>query len=314
MGALPITEAIPNKVIVQAVRSIGDPGPGGSTNSLNIVEIPFAYNTPGILTGVSVYDPTAGDVLVDWWVEVDTAWNGITPQLDLGTFSSFPGMLADLGVPPIGLTTIDQDLGGFSANPGLLAAGGLSSFSAALINFAIANATPVRRWSLKFTATNSLKIVVSQDGSNRSSPAAATLVATTAPSLPIVISPSLIAFSYLGTDPVGGGGGVAPETFTFGFGTFSTLSTLATAMGAATGTTHAHFSDVCTVGNNGTELTLTMVATGAAANGNQIQPATQDISTALGFLTPSIFSGGTGGNPGSTQGSAKLVLLVGTPS
>jgi len=41
-----------------------------------------AFDTPGILTGVRVLEPSVGDVLVPLgWVSVPTAWDGTTPVL-----------------------------------------------------------------------------------------------------------------------------------------------------------------------------------------------------------------------------------------
>ena len=61
---------------------------GGSQPGAAIVRhFPFAYNTPGILTGATLYTPTAGDVLLNVWLAIQTAWNGTTPLGDFGSFS-----------------------------------------------------------------------------------------------------------------------------------------------------------------------------------------------------------------------------------
>ena len=60
--------------------------------------IAFAYNTPGLVAGAPLYVPKIGDVLLDAWIEVDTAWDGTTPLGDFGLFAnSFPGFLATIG-------------------------------------------------------------------------------------------------------------------------------------------------------------------------------------------------------------------------
>lgn len=46
------------------------------------------YNTPGLTTGAVIFTPRAGDVLLNLWVEIVTAWNGTTPKGDVGTFGS----------------------------------------------------------------------------------------------------------------------------------------------------------------------------------------------------------------------------------
>lgn len=68
-------------------------GGGGATNASVVRKFPFAFNTPGLAAGTTVaYVPTVGDVLLDAWFEVDTAWDGVTPLADIaqdwGTASS----------------------------------------------------------------------------------------------------------------------------------------------------------------------------------------------------------------------------------
>jgi len=46
-------------------------------------KIPFAYNTPNLLTGAPLYIPTPGDILVDAFISVETAWDGINPAGDI---------------------------------------------------------------------------------------------------------------------------------------------------------------------------------------------------------------------------------------
>lgn len=48
----------------------------------------FAYNTAGILAGLTVYTPTAGDWLLDAWIDVTVAFNGTTPFADIGNFNN----------------------------------------------------------------------------------------------------------------------------------------------------------------------------------------------------------------------------------
>lgn len=70
-----------------AAAQTGGGGGGGSTPGAAIVrKFPFAFNTPGLAAGATLYTPTAGDILLNGWIEVDTAWNGTTPKADIGTF------------------------------------------------------------------------------------------------------------------------------------------------------------------------------------------------------------------------------------
>ena len=66
----------------------GTSGGGGGTPGASIVRGPFsfAYDTPGLTTGVEVYAPSDGEILLFAFPVVDTLWNGTTPQLDVGTF------------------------------------------------------------------------------------------------------------------------------------------------------------------------------------------------------------------------------------
>ena len=66
----------------------GTSGGGGGTPGASIMRGPFsfAYDTPGLTTGVEVYAPSDGEILLFAFPVVDTLWNGTTPQLDVGTF------------------------------------------------------------------------------------------------------------------------------------------------------------------------------------------------------------------------------------
>lgn len=284
---------------------------GLGTGSVRWVPLAFAYNASGILNGAGLYAPTSGDWCLDTRWQVVTAWNGLTPQCDFGTLTGgTQGALGDLGASPIDLTKADADFA-------LLGNGGMefsfrstSSLSGALENLAAANATPVLDSAFQFDGTNQIKVVVSQDGTNQAA-VAATCTAAAAPGLAITTSPEQFQFAWAGSPA----GGASIETFSFPEGvTYTTLGQLAAAMNAATGTTHATFSQVATVTVSGSVLKLTAATAGFAANGNQIEVGNQDISAALGFTVPSILAGGKGGDPGATQGAAILYLLVATPS
>lgn len=288
-------------------------GAGGGASSPTVVATAFAYNTANILTGAPLYTPNAGEVIVDWWVEIDTAWNGLRPQLDLGTFSGPNGLLTELSASPIEMwnaATAATD------NTGILLSTTPTSFSAALINAAMTNATTLGDWQFKMTAADPIAVVVSQDGTANTA-VAATLTAANAPTLPTTFATGTNnQFNWLGTDPVGGGGGAPSEPFTIsGNPTCTTVAQVITAMGGATGSVSGElFSTKCSLANVGGKIELTMLVTGAAANGNQIQAGGADCSVAMGFGAPSIFAGGLGGNPGATQGSAVLYLLIATPT
>jgi hypothetical protein len=51
---------------------------------VRLVSCPIAYNAAGLATGYPIYTPTIGDILLDFWMIVDTVWDGTTPQGDVG--------------------------------------------------------------------------------------------------------------------------------------------------------------------------------------------------------------------------------------
>jgi hypothetical protein len=71
----------------QAVNS-GGGGSGGSATVRG--PFAFAFDTPGLDTGIEFYTPTPGDILLDLWFEVVEAWDGTTPRLDTG-YAPFGG-------------------------------------------------------------------------------------------------------------------------------------------------------------------------------------------------------------------------------
>lgn len=94
-------------------RDVGvNPPIGGATNvqdaltagsapaGVSIVRaFPFAFDLADLATGVPVYTPTVGDVLMDAWVTVVVPWDGTTPQCDVGLFTGgqTAGLFGNLG-------------------------------------------------------------------------------------------------------------------------------------------------------------------------------------------------------------------------
>lgn len=118
---------------------------------------PVAFNTPGVNAGVVIYTPKAGEVLLDAWFEVLTAFDGTTPQ-EIGTFlGTTSGLFGNLGSPP-DLSQADSTVGtggvltsSFGTNPSLVLAGaqGGGYFG---------------RGYGRFTTDDPLKAVVSRNG------------------------------------------------------------------------------------------------------------------------------------------------------
>lgn len=139
--------------------------PGAYAKGTPIIrKFPFAFDTPGLLTGHTVYTPRVGDVLLDAWIEVDTAWDGTTPLCDIGTFVGGPdGVLGSIGAATI--WPLDQLTWGPNASwgHGISAPvhNGFDSVSQAQLQTPNIMAVPAT-----IAVANPIKVVVSQDGTN----------------------------------------------------------------------------------------------------------------------------------------------------
>lgn len=131
-------------------------------NSPIIRPFSFAYNTANLTSGVTVYTPTVGDLLLDAWVEVDTAWNGSNPNFDFGTFTTNTSGLFANTSSIINLSNADETI---NNNAGLLTGNGQTDLMQRVISAAtVSGGGFTRVLPLKFTANNPIKIVVSQNG------------------------------------------------------------------------------------------------------------------------------------------------------
>lgn len=155
---------------------------GTSVQGASIVrKFPFAFNTPGILTGAALYTPTVGDILLDAWIEIDTAWDGTTPLGDVGTFiGGGTGLWASQLFPlDMALADIDQsnsqgmkvgnntrlsDIQTLLDATLYLAANTITGAISQSVGAASDGGT--RIIPMKFTAANPIEVVVSQDGTN----------------------------------------------------------------------------------------------------------------------------------------------------
>ncbi len=169
---------------------------GGGSSSIVVRKFPFAYNTAGLSDGAALYTPTVCDLIMDAWIEIDTAWNGTTPLGDFGTGSSigvlqalFGNVLGQLSVATTGacldMTNADHVQG---AIPGLLRGNQIGSLRDAyalynLFNMFTTGADLSGNWGIndfpsdagslmgngdripyKVTIADPIKVVVSQDG------------------------------------------------------------------------------------------------------------------------------------------------------
>lgn len=70
---------------------------------------PFSYNDEGLSTGESLASVSAGDLLIDAWIEIDTAWDGTTPLIDYGIAGySSSGFLNNWGSGAADASEADQ--------------------------------------------------------------------------------------------------------------------------------------------------------------------------------------------------------------
>ncbi len=166
------------------INAIAGFSPGGAGNTI-VRAFPFAFDTPNILTGAALYTPTVGDILLDAWVEIDTAWNGTTPKGDFGIFTdplvgTTGWLLSDLGTPLL-MTDSDNtgNLGGLLIGPSRQATSEgvdvLDQYTGVNLNVvpaatALTQAKPLlftqRVVPSKFFAAYPVQVVVSQDGTN----------------------------------------------------------------------------------------------------------------------------------------------------
>lgn len=128
---------------------------------------PFTFDTSGLLTGAAIYTPTIGDILLDAWVEIDTAWNGTTPLGDFGQFygGEHIGWYADW-TSAVDMT--DPDLSGGQLSPApMLTQGNAAPHTNHLLAAVTSGGVGSNRGlPAKFTTTDPVKVVVSQDGTN----------------------------------------------------------------------------------------------------------------------------------------------------
>ena len=69
------------------------------------------YNSANLRTGITIYTPAVNDVLVDAWIQIDTAFDGTTPQADLAQWTLLangsPGWFGSYGNGAVGVSGSD---------------------------------------------------------------------------------------------------------------------------------------------------------------------------------------------------------------
>ncbi len=167
-------------VLLTPASGVGDvdlsvPAPAPTPGVAIVRKFPFAFDSAGISTpggaipGFPVYVPTIGDILLDLWVEIGTAWDGLTPAGDVGMFTTGIGGWFDQAGhgASIDMTVMDghevQDVGfltaGHNQPTGLLSETTLATFVSPV-------GLGTRIVPGKFVTADPIKVVVSQDGTN----------------------------------------------------------------------------------------------------------------------------------------------------
>jgi hypothetical protein len=164
-GGTPITAARLGHIEdgVEAAQS------GASVAGAIVRAFPFAFDTPGILTGAAVYTPTIGDILLDVWIENVTAWDGTAAFGDFfaGAYPSGNQGLLQYGFDVNALWGMQSGAGNnslpFSMLQGLeFATWRLSVSDTSLV--AGANLNHGAYLPQRLTTADPIKVVVSDDG------------------------------------------------------------------------------------------------------------------------------------------------------
>lgn len=145
-----------------ALAALGGIGPAALVGLPTVRAFPFVWNSAGILTGHTLYVPTVADVILAAWVRIVTAWDGVTPLIDVGTGVGLTtGMFANTAGGPVQADLVDNEL--------IVGTGFASQNSGASRNSSITSAqleVQPRGIPGLVTVANPLKVWVSQNGQN----------------------------------------------------------------------------------------------------------------------------------------------------
>ena len=282
-----------------------------ATGSPVVRAFPFDHTTADLGSGVTLFTPVVGEILLDAWFENDTGWVGPTgvgggyfiPAGDIGTFDgSDYGLFSDVLQTGIGVP-LTEDLA-------INGTGLQTPTTGTLASAWQQGANPGA--PAKFTAADPLLLVVSQDGSTATA-TAATLDANSAPSLPLVVSSGVQDSFGIANEATGG-----PLYFTVTPGTYTTVAEVATAMAAAVDGASNPLSDYIGIAASGSKLLATSVIDGGYGNYYYFESGSTDTND---FLAPSGFEGGAnhqfqggyGGTADATAGSSVLYIVTVSP-
>lgn len=159
------TATVANPNVTTADGTAGqNPFGSGTSGAVTVVRaFPFAFDTPGLVAGHTVYTPAVDDVLLDGWLEVTEAWDGTTPMCDFGTFVPGPLGLYGYYQGPADLTLTDHGLGENAGLNGRVDSSG-STYSDGSIPLSNFLANVVRVVPARVSAANPIKVCVSTTG------------------------------------------------------------------------------------------------------------------------------------------------------
>lgn len=123
----------------------------------------FNYDTPDLNIGVPVYTPNKGEILIDAWTDTDITFNGVGLKWDLGTYNSLSdnadyGMMADWFTNPVLSDASNNGKIDYHQNNAYP-----NSFSTVSAQYTYEEGESYP-WQVVFDTTNTLKLVVSQNG------------------------------------------------------------------------------------------------------------------------------------------------------
>jgi hypothetical protein len=121
----------------------------------------FAFDTANLDTGVEVYTPTVGELLVDAWISVLTGFDGTTPRADISQFTS---------ASPNGLWGQTSNAVDLSSADSINHGGGPSNNDTQLSLSATGPGAVTRAVPADFVSVDPLLLVVSQDGTRGGTP------------------------------------------------------------------------------------------------------------------------------------------------
>lgn len=262
-----------------------DLGAGGGGDTVTY-KIPFDHSTPNLDRGVAVYTPAVGDVILFASTGVSTAWNAA----GFGDFGQFVGTNTGIGhryIDACDMTIVDEA----ADNTGVGLVGQYQRNG-------LDNTQPIR-----FTTTDPLKVVVSQDGTNVYPPTYSSVIAAapaTAPTTVIAATNDTFGYGPFGSE----------TNYTVAPGVYTTADDLAAAMSAAVDGSSNPLSDVVGITNIAGTFTATTVSAGYDSSGPDLITGATDFLAASGFSNGQQVGGGQGGATGATAGAGFLYLVV----